>query len=198
MAATGVAEKGRSTMSQIDDMKLRTDVTRRGPATLRRRGVLAGLAGVAAVPFLPTASASAATTVAATGPDPKLGVVQAYFNAILAGNITLAESYLSQNCVFNEAAGLPWGGQWTGPNGFVALNEAVAQYFNLAIQQVNLVTAGSRILADETLQFTSVATGKSIVMVVEEFYTTSANLITCVDPYYKDTRAISHLAGICT
>ena len=125
--------------------------------------------------------------------DPK-ATVGGFVKAIAGEHLDDARALLHREFVVYEAGGLPYSGEYHGPDGFFELLGKMNQAMEL--------TPGETfqyLLADDTvairgrLRFTSRATGKSVEMGLVEIYTVRDGLIVELDVYYKDPSAVAAL-----
>ena len=114
--------------------------------------------------------------------------------AIAGEQLDDARALLHREFVVYEAGGLPYSGEYHGPDGFFELLGKMNQAMEL--------TPGETfqyLLADDTvairgrLRFTSRASGQSVEMGLVEIYTVRDGLIVELDVYYKDPSAVAAL-----
>jgi uncharacterized protein len=122
-----------------------------------------------------------------------LHVVRTFTAALGAGEIRTCLGLLADDIVFAEAASLPFGGDWVGKDGFKALLKAVARDFDVRLDPAAVDAAGEAVLARMYGTFTSRKTGRAMPMQVLDLYTVRDGLVTRVDVYYKDSRALWEL-----
>jgi hypothetical protein len=125
--------------------------------------------------------------------DPQ-ATVGRFMQAIVEERFDDARSLLHDDFVVNEAGGVPYSGEYRGPQGFFELfgkmNDALELTPHPAIQYL---------LADDTvamryrLTFTARASGQSVEMSLVEIYTVRGGRIVELDVYYKDPSAVAAL-----
>ena len=117
-----------------------------------------------------------------------------FVKAIAGEQFDDARTLLHHEFVVYEAGGLPYSGEYHGPDGFFELLGKMNQAMEL--------TPGETfqyLLADDTvairgrLKFTSRASGRSVEMGLVEIYTVRDGLIVELDVYYKDPSAVAAL-----
>jgi ketosteroid isomerase-like protein len=117
-----------------------------------------------------------------------------FMQAIVEVRLDDARSLLHDEFIVHEAGGLPYSGEYYGPQGFFELfrrmNEDLELTPDPAIQYL---------LSDDTfamryrLKFTARASGRSVEMSLVEVYTVRNGLIVELDVYYKDPSAVAKL-----
>jgi ketosteroid isomerase-like protein len=132
--------------------------------------------------------------MAASTNEKCLVTVGQFSKAMGAGKLDEACSLLHHDFVVHEAGGLPYSGDYRGPNGFVELVRKMNDVLELTPGHMT-----QHALSDDTvasmfrLTFTSRASRKSIQMGLVEVYTVRDGLITELDVYYKDPSAVAAL-----
>jgi ketosteroid isomerase-like protein len=125
--------------------------------------------------------------------DPQ-GIVGGFVKAIGGELFDAARALLHRDFVVYEAGGLPYSGEYHGPDGFFELLGKMNEAMEL--------TPGDSfqfLLADDTvairgrLRLTSRASGESVEMSLVEIYTVRDGLIVELDVYYKDPSAVTAL-----
>jgi len=103
-------------------------------------------------------------------------------------------SLLHDDFVVHEAGGLPFSGDYYGPEGFFELLRRMNHVLELTAGPVTTDPLGSDAVAARfRLTFLSRATGKSTEMGLVEIYTVRDGQITELDVYYKDPAAVAAL-----
>jgi uncharacterized protein len=132
--------------------------------------------------------------MAATTTDTNLATVRRFMDAVVEGKLDDARRLLHDDFVVHEAGGLPYSGEYHGPDGFFELLTKMNEFLEL--------TPGPTVqhpLADDTvavryqLKFTTRASGKSVEMSLVEVFTVHDGLITEIDVYYKNPSAVAEL-----
>ena len=128
------------------------------------------------------------------GADGAQAIVGKFMQAIVEEKFDDAGSLLHDEFVVYEAGGVPYSGEYHGPQGFFELfakmNENLELTPDPAIQYL---------LADDTvamryrLKFTARVSGRSVAMSLVEIYTVRDGLIVELDVYYKDPSAVAAL-----
>lgn len=110
-----------------------------------------------------------------------------------AADIESALKLLHPNVVVHEPENVPYPGDFKGPNGFASLLGHVFASAELAIHDRELLDAGDTVVARFSGTMTSHVTGKSMPLAIIEIYRFTDGLISDVDVFYKDTKAIVDL-----
>jgi uncharacterized protein len=128
------------------------------------------------------------------GADGAQAIVGKFMQAIVEEKFDDARSLLHDELVVHETGGVPYSGEYHGPQGFFELfakmNENLELTPDPAIQYL---------LADDTvamryrLKFTARVSGRSVAMSLVEIYTVRDGLIVELDVYYKDPSAVAAL-----
>ena len=120
--------------------------------------------------------------------------LQEFFEHISRGEMDNAITYMHSGCVTAEAPGLPYGGDYIGGDGFISLFAAIAKDFDLTVNSWTVTdTAGDGVLAEMTATLRAKRSGRSLDTRVMELYTFADGLLTSIDVFYKDTKAIADL-----
>jgi uncharacterized protein len=120
--------------------------------------------------------------------------VNRFMQAIVENRFDDGRRLLHDDFVVYEAGGLPYSGEYHGPDGFFELYGKIKQAMELTPGE-----AVQYLMADDTvgirgrLKFTSRASGKSVEMSLVEIYTVHQGLIVELDVYYKDPAAVAAL-----
>ncbi|WP_261567213.1 nuclear transport factor 2 family protein [Frankia gtarii] len=124
-----------------------------------------------------------------------VAVVRAFTTALGAGDVSTCLGLLAEDIVFAEAASLPFGGEWVGKSGFVALLKAVGRDYDVRLEPPTVDAAGDAVLVRVFGTFTSRRTGRSMPMKVLDLYRLRDGLVVRVDVYYQDSLALRELGG---
>lgn len=124
-------------------------------------------------------------------------IVVKFMNAIVDERLDDARSLLHDEFVVHEAGGVPYSGDYHGPQGFFELlmniNEVLELTPSPAIQYLR---ADDTVAMFYRLTFTARATGESVEMGVVEVYSVRDGLIVELDVFYKDPSAIAALLTV--
>jgi hypothetical protein len=124
-------------------------------------------------------------------------IVVKFMNAIVDERLDDARSLLHEEFVVHEAGGVPYSGDYHGPQGFFELlmniNEVLELTPSPAIQYLR---ADDTVAMFYRLTFTARATGESVEMGVVEVYSVRDGLIVELDVFYKDPSAIAALLTV--
>jgi ketosteroid isomerase-like protein len=122
-------------------------------------------------------------------------ILTRFFDLVLEGEMAAALELIHPECVLNEAAGLPYGGDYIGGEGFLKLWTVIAQDFDLTVTSSQLHDAGEVVVAEMRAALRSKATGQDIDTSIVELYRFTDGQISGIDVYYKDTLAVADLAA---
>ncbi len=103
-------------------------------------------------------------------------------------------SLLHDDLVVREAGGLPFSGDYHGPQGFFDLLNTMNDLLEVTVGPITTDPLGSDTVAARfQLTFTSRASGSSVEMGLVEIYTVRDGRIAELDVYYKDPGAVAAL-----
>jgi hypothetical protein len=120
-------------------------------------------------------------------------VVARFAQGYLDGDIAAVLGSIAPRCLIHQATSLPWGGEWTGPEGFVAMVTRMVTNLDLELVSIDIMDAGPVVVVQLVARWTARATRETAVMTTVEHYTVEDGLISDVDVYYKDTALICRL-----
>src|SRR5258708_35779660 len=120
-------------------------------------------------------------------------VVRRFTSALVAGDVPGCLALLHPDNVFDEAEGLPFGGDYSGSEGFIRLLKDVGRLFEVKLSEPQVTDAGDCVLVRLTGTFTSRATGRTLETPVVDLYTVRDGKVARVDVFYKDTNAMAAL-----
>jgi uncharacterized protein len=112
----------------------------------------------------------------------------------MAGDAQQRRRLLDRNVIVHAAGGLPYSGEYRGPQGFFELLTRMREVLVLAPGPIShhALTANT-VAACFRLTFTARASGASVEMGLVELYTVRDGLIVELDVYYKDPSAVAAL-----
>jgi ketosteroid isomerase-like protein len=121
-----------------------------------------------------------------------LETVRRFSRALGDRDLTKVASLLHRDLVVHTAGGLPYSGDYYGPQGFLELFAAMTRVMDLAPgplcqQSLDEQTVVSRF----RLRFVARSSGKQAEMDLVEIYQVSDGLIVDLDVYYKDSSAVA-------
>ena len=123
-----------------------------------------------------------------------LSVVRQFGVALHEGDLDGACRYLHEDLLVREAGGLPYSGEYVGPQGFRALLNEINQHLELRagpMTQDPLPT--DSVISRFEATFISLNSGESVVLRLVEIYRVRDGQIVELDVYYKDPSAVSAL-----
>jgi uncharacterized protein len=123
-----------------------------------------------------------------------LEIVRRFGRALGDRDFNEVESLLHRDLVVHTAGGLPYSGDYYGPQGFLELFSAMTQVLDLTPgplrqQSLDEQTVVSRF----RLQFVARASGNRAEMDLVEIYRVSDGSIVELDVYYKDPSSVAAL-----
>jgi uncharacterized protein len=120
--------------------------------------------------------------------------VGGFVKAIAGEQFDDARALLDREFVVYEAGGLPYSGEYHGPDGFFELLGKMNQAMELTPGETfQYLLADGTVAIRGRLKFTSRASGQSVEMGLVEIYTVRDGLIVELDVYYKDPSAVAAL-----
>ena len=120
--------------------------------------------------------------------------VNSFTQAVVEDRFDDGRSLLHDDFVVYEAGGVPYSGEYHGPDGFFELYGKMKQAMELTPgEAVQYFLGHDTVAIRGRLKFTSRASGKSVEMSLVEIYTVRDGLIVELDVYYKDPSAVAAL-----
>ena len=118
-------------------------------------------------------------------------VARAFWDSVRAGDLDGAFSVLHPDVTLREAEGLPYGGTYRGRDGVASLAEKTFAVFEQEFREIEFIDGGDRVVARLDLVWTARATGKSFEVPIVDVYQFRDGLISDLDVYYKDSKAVA-------
>jgi uncharacterized protein len=132
-------------------------------------------------------------------PGDALATVERFMNAIVEERLDDARGVLHDEFVAYEAGGVPYSGEYHGPQGFFDLLAKMTEGMEFTPGPApQCLLAGDSVAVRSRVMFTSRASGKSVDMRLVEVYTVRDGLIVELDVYYKDPSAVAALLAVRT
>ena len=132
-------------------------------------------------------------------PGDALATVQRFMTAIVEERLEDARGLLHGEFVAYEAGGVPYSGEYRGPQGFFDLLAKMTEGLEFTLGPApQCLLAGDSVAVRSRVTFTSRASGKSVEMRLVEVYTVRNGLIVELDVYYKDPSAVAALLAVRT
>ncbi|HSS23451.1 MAG TPA: nuclear transport factor 2 family protein [Mycobacterium sp.] len=120
-----------------------------------------------------------------------------FVQAIVEERLDDAHSLLHDEFVAYEAGGVPYSGEYRGPQGFFELLAKMNEALELTLGPTpKYLLAGDTVAVHSRLKFTARASGESVDMSLVEIYTVRDGLIVQLDVYYKDPSAVAALLAV--
>ncbi|MCT7661378.1 nuclear transport factor 2 family protein [Mycobacterium deserti] len=121
-----------------------------------------------------------------------LAVVNRFGEALSGGNLDEARALLHDDLVVYEAGGLPYSGEYHGPQGFIDLLTTMYEKLEVTPGPVSRASLDDgTVVSRFRLRFTALASGRSAEMNLVELYKVSQEKIIELDVYYKDPGAVA-------
>lgn len=120
-------------------------------------------------------------------------VVRTFTDCLRCGDIDACVALLDDANVFSEAASLPFGGDYVGPDGFRAMLSAVNRDFRVALQPPEIAGTGDWVAVVVRGTFTARATGRTMPVDCVDIYRLREGKIVRVDVHYKEPGALAEL-----
>jgi uncharacterized protein len=125
------------------------------------------------------------------------GIVESFMRAIVEERFDDGRILLHDDFVVYEAGGLPYSGEYHGPDGFFELFGKMNEAMELSPgETVQYLVTGDIVAIRGRLKFTARASGQSVEMNLVEIYTVRDGLIVELDVYYKDPSAVAALLRV--
>jgi ketosteroid isomerase-like protein len=123
--------------------------------------------------------------------------VSRFMEAIVEERLDDAGSLLHDEFVAYETGGVPYSGEYRGPQGFFDLLAKMTEGMEFTLGPApQCLLAGDSVAVRSQVTFTARASGKSVEMRLVEIYTVRDGLITELDVYYKDPSAVAALLAV--
>jgi hypothetical protein len=114
--------------------------------------------------------------------------------AIVEERLEDAHGLLHHEFVAYEAGGLPYSGEYHGPQGFFDLLAKMTEGLEFTLGPApQCLLEGDSVAVRSRVTFTARDTGKSVEMPLVEVYTVRDGLIVELDVFYKDPSAVAAL-----
>jgi uncharacterized protein len=120
-------------------------------------------------------------------------VVTSFLDNLHKGDIDACCALFAPAAAIREADSLPFGGLREGPDGFRSLVGEVGRLYKLRLGEPTVNADGAVATVRFDITMTSRGTGRGVEMRVIDVYTIEGGLITELDVYYQDTKAIAEL-----
>jgi nucleoside-diphosphate-sugar epimerase/ketosteroid isomerase-like protein len=125
--------------------------------------------------------------------DNRVATLEEFVTQMGGGDLTGALRMVDEEAVWREAATLPWGGEWRGPDGFARLTREIDTLVELSVRGYDIVEAGEAVEMRLDAVFTSRTSGRRLPMEVVEHYTVREGKVHGANAFYKDTQAVNEL-----
>jgi ketosteroid isomerase-like protein len=123
-------------------------------------------------------------------------VVQNFLNAFATGDVEKALGLLHDEVQVSEPAGLPTGGEYDGKPAFLGFLGKVAALYDVQVSGSRVIDGGDIAVAIIDSTWTAHATGARLATQYVELYTVEDGLITALNVFPKDTRALYELVQV--
>lgn len=123
-----------------------------------------------------------------------LATVQLFSRALRERNLDEVRRLLHPDLVVHAAGGLPYSGDYYGPDGFLELFASMTKVLNLEPGRLRQQSLDDQTVVSQfRLRFEGRASGQRAEMDLVEIYRVSEGLILELDVYYKDPSAVAAL-----
>jgi uncharacterized protein len=119
--------------------------------------------------------------------------LNSFFELVGGGQMAAALELIHPECVLNEAAGLPYAGDYIGGTGFLKLWTVIEEGFDLTVHTCQVHGASEVVVAEMQASLRSKETGRNLDTQIVELYRFTDGLISNIDVFYKDTKAVADL-----
>lgn len=121
-------------------------------------------------------------------------LVERFFGAVLGGDVTTLKELVSPDCIVHEPADLPYGGEYKGLDGVLAMFKAIATELSFEVNGSEIFdVGGGRVVVRMDATFTSLRNGRTASFPIAEIYTVANGQIVDIDVFYKEPAAIRAL-----
>jgi uncharacterized protein len=125
-----------------------------------------------------------------------LETVRRFSRALADRDLAEVASLLHRDLVVHTAGGLPYSGDYYGPQGFLELFAAMTQVLELTPGPLRQQSLDERTVVSRfRLRFVARSSGKHAEMDLVEIYQVSDGRIVDLDVYYKDSSAVAAVLG---
>jgi ketosteroid isomerase-like protein len=121
----------------------------------------------------------------------RMAAAEAFLDRFLVGDLPGALEHVHPEVVLDEAASLPFGGQFHGHSGYLEFVQAVMAAIEFEVLGRELLDAGERVVAMIETTMTPRGGGPAVRMPVVEIYSFTDGRISRFDVFYKDTKALT-------
>lgn len=109
-----------------------------------------------------------------------------------SGDVEAMLNLFDENCVIREAPDLPFGGDWKGREGVMALTTRMGELFDMVPTPIGTYEVDeSRFITHVSMEMTSKATGVKQTIPILEMYTVKDGLIVEAFPHYWNAGALT-------
>lgn len=119
-------------------------------------------------------------------------VVAQYYECLFkTRDFTKMATLIDDNAVYNQAIGLPYGGNYIGFNEWTKMYAKSAEFFDLQIEKEPVYFSDAtknEVIIYFTINYKAKKSGKSLSMPISEHFDLKNGKITAVRPFYFDTK----------
>jgi ketosteroid isomerase-like protein len=116
-------------------------------------------------------------------------------NGIL-GHWDIVKQYVSDDMVMHVPAGLPYGGDYRGWDGYLRCFKEMGTFFaGLKSDAVELASSGNKVIVMTRMSGQIAKNGKPISFPITTVWTLSDGKVVDILPFYYDTKSIADLAA---
>lgn len=116
---------------------------------------------------------------------------EAFIDSFLTGDLPAALRCLHPDVTLDEAASLPFGGEFKGHDGFARFAQRAAETIEFDVHGHAAIDAGDQVVVRLHATMRPRGGGPSVPMRVIEVHSFTDGLISGIDVFYKDTDALT-------
>src|SRR5262245_21951612 len=120
-------------------------------------------------------------------------IVRRFIDALIEKDFETSSALLHDDVVFNEPAGLHWGGEWKGLDGIGGRVQKILSEYSFEVTEAEVSDAGDRVLVEAKVEFTSNQSGTSMTQTIAEIYRVEDGKIVANRIFYHDIPALTGL-----
>jgi ketosteroid isomerase-like protein len=120
-------------------------------------------------------------------------VTQQFLKAFSSGDIQGVFALVHPEIVVDEGAGLPYEGEFVGPEGLQDLIGKIMSKSEMVVDSFDVSDGGDCAVARLQLIFTARGSGRVVTMPSIELYETKDGKVSKIDVFYKSTQTMADL-----
>ena len=120
----------------------------------------------------------------------ELDIVKRFTEALASQDMETTMALMHPEIVFVETAGLPYEGEWKGPEGIGQLAQEIMGAYDYEVEGMTHHDGGDRVFVQLRCKFTSRKSGASTVVPIVEVYEVQDGQVIRNNIYYQDVPAL--------